>query len=403
MKFFFRARNASGEVKEGIVEALTVDAATQILQRNNLVPVQVEVQENKQDALKQFAHLWEGVNQKELVVFFRQLSTLVESRVPLVSSIAAIRDQTENSYLRILLKDMTDNIQDGMSFSDALAKHPETFTSLTVSMIRAGEVSGSLQKSIAFVADTIEKNYYLFSKIRGALFYPTFVIVVAGIIGFLVMAFVLPKLTEFIKGMHVAIPWYTNVLIVVGDVMSNYWWAMLIVIVGIVGTILYYFNTEDGKNEWDVLLLRIPIVGGVARGVYIARFSENLGALLGTGIPVVRALVIVSDVVGNNVYREIILRATDAVKGGGNMSEVLVKYPTEFPAILTQMIRIGEDTGSMAQILKSISAFYAQEVDNATRNLTTLIEPILIVVLGIGVAIMAVGILMPIYNIAGQM
>jgi type II secretory pathway component PulF len=252
------------------------------------------------------------------------------------------------------------------------------------------------------VAASIEKNYQLAAKIKGALYYPAFVLGVAFIIGFLVVTFILPKITVMIKDLKVPVPWYTAALIWIGDFMQVWWWAVLLAIAGMIGGVMYYVKTEAGRHEWQALLLKLPVIGDLSRSIYITRFSENLGSLLDGGIPVVRALVIVSEIVGNQVFEKIILKAADEVRSGGTMSTVFLRS-SEIPPIVSQMIRIGEETGSLSNVLLSTAKFYNQEVETATKSLTTLIEPILIVGLGIGVGILVVGVLMPIYDIAGQL
>lgn len=401
MKFVFKAKDAQGEIREGMVEAMNAKAAADILGRNSLVPISVKEEEKTLAIMKDVQRLWEGVSQKELVVFFQQLATLVEARVPVVSALRTIEDQTENKYFRIILKEMADDIEDGAPFSTAIEKHSETFSSLVINMLRAGEASGELQKSVEVVAESIEKNYQLAAKIKGALYYPVFVLGVAGVIGFLVVTFILPKITVMIKDLNVPIPWYTAFLIWLGDFMNAYWWAVLLVIIAAVSGLVYYVKSESGKREWQTILLKIPVIGGLARSIYITRFAENLSALLNGGIPVVRALLIVSDVLGNHIFQKIVLKAADEVRSGGTMSTVFLRS-REIPPIVSQMIRIGEETGSLSEVLKSTAKFYNQEVETTTRSLTTLIEPILIVFLGIGVGILVVGVLMPIYNIASQ-
>ena len=202
--------------------------------------------------------------------------------------------------------------------------------------------------------------------------------------------------------MKVAVPWYTTALVALGDFMNQYWWAVLLVLVAGIGAFIYYIRTEAGRHEWEAIVLKLPVIGELARNIYITRFADNLSALLNGGIPVVKALTIVSEVIGNQVFQKIIMRAAEEVKTGGVMSAVLLQS-REIPPIVSQMIRIGEETGSLTQVLKSAGSFYNQEVETMTKNLTTLIEPILIVFLGIGVGILTVGVLMPIYNIAGQL
>ncbi len=405
MKFNFKAKTETGDLKEGLVEAISREAAIDILQKNGLIPLQVATEEKGsiESYLRDIQKLWEGVSPKELMVIFRQLATLIEARVPVVTSLKTISEEMSNRYLRVVLNEIEDNIEDGMSFSESLEKHPKVFDTMTINIIRAGEISGNLQHSIEFVADSIEKNYHLTSKIKGALFYPAFVIFVAGIIGFLVITFILPKITVIIKDMAIAVPWYTTVLINLGDFMNQYWWAVLFVLGAIAIGIFYYFKSESGRHEWDIIVLHLPVFKTLAKNVFITRLSENLAALMAGGIPVVRALMITSDVIGSTVYAQIMLKAAEEVKTGGAMSVVFQKYPEEIPPIVAQMVRIGEETGTMAHVLEGIGKFYNQEVEVMTRNLTSLIEPILIVGLGIGVGILTIGILMPVYNIAGQL
>ncbi|KKQ52207.1 MAG: pilin biogenesis protein [Parcubacteria group bacterium GW2011_GWD2_38_11] len=402
MKFLFQAKNSGGEVINGRMEAINSDAAVAMLQEKGYIPLKIEKQEEVSAIMKDLQHIWEGVSMRELSVFFRQLATLIEAKVSIISSLQAVGDQTENAFFRIIINEMLSDIEDGLPFSEAMSKHPEVFENLAVSMVKAGELSGNLQRSILFLAENTEKNYELNSKIRGALFYPVFVLSAALIIGFIVFTVVLPKLTSIFKDMNVAIPWYTTALMRIGDFMSVYWWFVGLAIIATIGGIIYYVKTEDGKKEWDVIKMKIPIVGKLFQYVYISRFSENLSVLLDGGIPIVRALVIVGEVVNSTAYEAVILRAADEVKSGGAMSSVFARSE-HFPPIVSQMVKIGEDAGKISEVLRHMSVFYNQETDRITRNLSTMLEPILITFLGLGVGILVFAILMPIYNMAGQM
>jgi len=402
MKYIFKAKDQNGAIKEGTIEAVGEETAVQVLQKNNLIPISIEQAKRTSMFIKEIQRAWEGVSQKELAIFFRQLATLIEAKVPITQSLTAIEEQTRNKFLRVIIHEIADDIEEGMPFSESLSKHPLAFSPLISSIIRAGEVSGNLQRSVSFVADSIEKNYKLTSRIRSALLYPTFVILVAAVIGFLVVTIILPKLTGIIKEMAIEIPWYTRVIMFVGDFMASYWWAVLIVIFGLIGGLIYYIKTEAGKREWDQVQLKLPIVGGLFQSICLARFSDNLSLMIMAGIPIVRALIVVSEVVNNSVYQSVILRSADEVKAGGHISTVLAKSP-DIPPIVSQMIKIGEETGKVGEILKSVTSFYEQEVEKTSRNLTTMIEPVMIVVLGIGVAILVFAILLPIYDIAGKL
>jgi type IV pilus assembly protein PilC len=402
MKFYFQAKSSTGDLREGHIEAINKDAAAATLQAKGFVPISIEQEKKTPELLKDLQHLWEGISLREVSVFFRQMATLIEAKVAIVYSMRAVADQTENVYLRTIIWDMVDDVEDGMTLSEAMSKHPDVFEPLAISMIQAGELSGNLERSISFLADNAEKNYDLTSKIKGALFYPGFVLSAAVVIGFVVSVVVLPKLTAVFKDLGVEVPWYTKILMSVGDFMSQYWWGVLFLILGLVFGTMYYMRSEDGKREWDFIKMKIPIVGNVFKYVYLARFAENLAVLLSGGIPIVRALVIISGVVNSTAYESVILRAADEVKKGGTMSSVFARSPI-FPPIVSQMIKIGEDSGKISEVLKHIAVFYGKETDSITRNLSTMLEPILITFLGIGVAVLVFAILMPIYNLSSMM
>lgn len=401
MEFIFKAKDSFGKNREGEIEAINKESAIQLIQKNGLIPIFITEKEKIPTLVKEMERIWEGIKPKEMVVFFRQLSTLIDSKVPIVPSLQALQEQTGNRFLRTVIKEMEEDVKDGMSLSESMSKHPTVFDQLMVNMVSSGEMSGNLQKTISYIADNTEKNYQISSKIKSALFYPAFIVGAAFIIGFLVVTFILPKLGGIIKEMEVTVPWYTKLVMGLGDFMNNFWWAVLIVIFGAFGGLIYYIKSEEGKKEWDKIKLKLPIFGNFYRSVYITRFSDNFSILIDGGIPVVTALKEVSEVIGNTVFKEIILKAADEVKKGGNISDVFAKS-SEIPPIVTRMLKIGEETGKISEILRKTASFYEQEVDTMTRNISVMIEPILIGILGIGVAIMVFAVLVPIYDIANN-
>lgn len=402
MKFLFKGKIASGEVREGRIEAVSQDAAVAMIRDRGMLPLLVEAEKDISFAKMDLQRIWEGVSLRELSVFFRQLSTLVEAKVSIVFSLRAIGDQTDNSYLKSALEGMAADIENGASFSDAMAKYPDIFEELMVSMVKAGELSGNLQRSVQFLADNAEKNYELNSKIKGAMFYPAFVLTFAFIIGFVVVSFVIPKLTDVFNGMNVTLPWYTKVLMNIGNFMSHYWPLVLIVLLAFIGSIVYYARTEEGRREWDIIKMRIPLFGKLFQYIYIARFSDNLSVLLEGGIPIVRALIIISEVVNSSAYEAVILRAADEVRSGGEMSTVFGRSGY-FPPIVSQMIKIGEDSGKVSEVLKNIASFYTKETERITRNLSVMIEPLLIIFLGAIVAVIVFSVFVPIYSMTSSM
>ena len=402
MKFVFKAKNQVGELREGRIDAIDRGAAVALLQKKGFVPLTVAQEKKREWFLEDLQRAWEGMGQKDLMQFFRELATMIDSSVPVLPSLRAIEEQSENRFVQSVVKDIANDIEDGMPFSESLAKYPKVFSLLIVSMVRSGEVSGNLQKSISSVADNIEQNYELTSKIRGALIYPAFVITASFILGLIVVSFILPRLTDIIKELNVVVPWYTTAMIAIGDFMQFYWWAVVIVFVSAIGALIYYIRTDSGQDEWDQIKIRLPIIGKLFRQIYIVRFAENLSILLAGGIPIVRALQVVSDVVNNTVYRKLILQAAEEVRSGGDISTVFTRYPGHIPTMMTRIIRIGEETGTVSDVLGRMPRFYRREIDQTARNLSTLIEPILIVILGIFVGVLVFSVLLPIYYIAVQ-
>ncbi|HLM84166.1 MAG TPA: type II secretion system F family protein [Candidatus Bathyarchaeia archaeon] len=399
MKYQYKARNQAGVLQEGIVEASTVSNASNLLQRHNLVVVSLEAKKESL-SISSLSRLWEGVSGKEFVIFSRQMAVMVEAKVPLLAALKGIIEQTDNPFFAKILSLVMADVDEGKSLSDAMRRHPDVFSELYVNMVQSGEISGNLQQSLESLADNIEKNYLLSQKIKGVLYYPAFILTAFFIVGFLMITFVIPKLTEMLKEeTGVTLPVTTRILIWTGDFMQNYWWAVLIAIIAGVSGIVYYVRTDDGKKEFDVIKLKIPLVGRVFKFVYLARFSENLSTLVRSGIPIVSALQITARVVGNIVYERHINEAAEKVKTGGSMSEVL-SQKKEFPSIMTQMVKVGEDTGKLDTTLDTMAKFFSREADQIVSNLSSIIEPVLIVILGVGVGTLVFSIIMPIYNIA---
>jgi type IV pilus assembly protein PilC len=401
MEFIFKAKDLLGKNREGEIEAINKEIAIQAIQKKGLIPISLIEKEKTSAVLRDLKRIWEGIKPREMAIFFRQLAILIESKVPIVQALQALEEQSENQFLRTVISEMSEDIKDGMTLSESMAKHPLVFNDLMVSVISSGEISGSLQKSIGYIADNIEKNYSLSSKIKSALFYPAFVVSAAFIIGFVVISFVLPRLTGVIKDMAVEVPWYTKLLMEIGNFMQSYWWAVLIAIFGLIGGVVYYIKSDEGKRDWDQIKLKLPVFGNFFKAVYISRFADNFAVLIDGGIPMVNALGQVSSIIGNYTFEQIILKTVDEVKRGGSVSSVFEKTP-EIPPMVSKMLKVGEETGKISEVLKKTASFYEQDLDEMTRNMTALIEPILISVLGIGVGILVFAIIVPIYDIANK-
>lgn len=401
MKFTFKARTEDNKIKKGIIEASSEKDAVKILHSNNLIPLDIKNEGKNKSLSKRIEEATTHVPANDILVFFRELSTLVGAQVPIVPAMKTIYEQTENKAMRTITKTIGDDVEDGLSISESFAKFPKIFSPLVINMIKSGEVSGNLQGSIEYVTRIIEQNHKLKSQVFGALMYPAFVIFISLVLGFVVVTWILPKLTMVIRDMDIEIPWYTKFMIALGDFMQVYWWIVLVVIFAFVVSMVYYFRTADGKTDLDHIKLKLPVLGTLFKYVYITRFSENLSILIIGGIPIVQALNIIADVVDNDVYSRIINEAANDVRVGGEISSTFFKYEV-IPPMVARMIRVGEETGRISSILEDIARFYRSEVDQITKNISSLVEPILIVILGIGVGTLVISVLLPIYNIAGQ-
>jgi type II secretory pathway component PulF len=397
----YQAKNRQGETKQGTINAVNEEVALTTLQSHGLTVISLS-SKGKKSVINLEIEIFQGVSSREMVIFSRLLSTLLEVQVPLIESLTILAGQQHNKFFRQTLSLVVHDIQDGSLLSEAFAKHKKVFSPLYVAMVQSGEVSGSLQDALMFMANFLEEQYALNSRIKGALMYPAFVMVTFLAIGLGVVYYVLPGLIEILEGMDVTdLPVTTRMIIWLNGFVQEY---ILFIIMGILvfaGGGIYFLKTEYGKKFWDTWQLRLPVFGNLFKKIYIARFSINMYTLLRGGIPILTALKISSSVVGNNVYVNIINQAVKEVKEGSQMSSAFLKNK-EFPEIAAQIIRVGEKTGKIDNVLKTLSNFYRNEVDGVIKDMTTLIEPAMILVLGVGVGIFVVSILMPIYNIAGS-
>ena len=397
MKFLYKARNKDGQIKNGTVVAADQTRAEQLLAENNLLIISLE--EQQENLLLKFNPFGKSVRNKDLVLFSRQLSTLISARVPILQSLRILEDQITQAYLLSVLRDLINSIENGESLSLSLSKHPNVFSDVYVSLVRSGEVSGSLDRSFAYLADQLEKDYELKNKVKGALTYPLFVVGALVVVGVLMFKFVLPKLTEVLKEQGGELPTVSVWLIAFTNFFNTYWWLVFLVFGVLILAFRYYIGTKAGRLQWDGFKIHMPIVGDIFQKIYLARFSRNLSTLVMGGIPIIKAMQIISDVINNTIYREIVLQAVTKISSGKSVSDSLAGH-SEFPNIVIQMIRVGEQTAQLDEILSKMAGFYEREVDGKVATLTTLLEPIIMIVLGVGVGLLVAGILLPIYNLA---
>jgi type IV pilus assembly protein PilC len=340
---------------------------------------------------------------KDIVIFSRQIATLFEAQISALKAFNMLASNAENKVLGQKLSEISDELQSGVSISGALAKHPDVFSDFYVNMVKAGEEVGNLNITFSHLADYLDRQYALNSKAKNALIYPALVIATFFIVMGLMFVVVIPKLASIIQDSGQAIPLFTKIVIGVSSFLVHYGFLVIIFLVFLGMWLWWLASSEKGKIYIDKVRLSIPVLGDLFKKLYLSRISDNLDTMLTSGIPIVRSIDVTSKVVGSRIYKELLDEVAEGVKSGLTLSSALEKYPERIPGIMIQMVKVGEETGSVGAILKTLADFYKREVNNAVDTLVGLIEPIMIVVLGLGVGILLVSVLMPIYNISGGM
>jgi len=397
MLFNYEAIDQTGQSKQGAIEAVNKDLAIAALQRRGLIVASIKNAEEKKFLEKS---IFERVPTKDIVIMSRQIATLFEAQVSALKAFTLLATNVENALLARKLTQMVDDLQAGFSISGAMSKHADVFSGFYVNMVKAGEESGKLTQSFNYLADYLDRQYELTKKTKNALIYPIFVVFTFFVVMGLMFTLVIPKLSQIITESGQDIPVYTKVVIAMSDFFVKYGIFVLIFFV-IAGLYIWRLTrSESGKTYLDSLKLSFPAIGNLYRKLYLARIADNLDTTLSSGIPIVRCIEITGEVVGNKAYEKIMLEAKEAVKAGSTLSASLDRHEY-IPPLLVQMIKVGEETGSLATILKTLAKFYKREVDDAVDTLVGLIEPIMIVALGLGVGVLLASVLIPIYNVAG--
>lgn len=396
--FTYQARTPTGEVRSGIIETSSKEAALDLLQQKGLTVT--SLREEAPSFFSKGFSIGSGVRQKDVVILSRQLATLFEAQIPVVDALKTLIDETERPALRRAIVEILDDVAGGLSLSQALGKHSRIFSAFYIQLVRSGEESGKLQETFSYLADYVERSFYLTSKARNAMIYPAFIMVAFIGVFVVMLVVVIPRLVAIFEETHQAVPIYTRAVIGLSSFLRQWGLGLLIVVIG-GGISLWRFGaTPRGKWIFHKLQLHVPIIGGLYRKLFMARLTDNLRTLIIGGIPILRALSITGDVVGNVVYKKALDDAVEAVKAGNTISGAL-KRTSEVPALVHEMIRIGERSGRLDFILGNISRFYQKDVDSAFDNLVALIEPALIIFLGAGIGILVGSVLVPLYNLVG--
>jgi type IV pilus assembly protein PilC len=404
MKVTYTAKSYSGELKSG--EANVKDErelANQLRSEGFVLTSFNKAEEGNEKKLKiKFFDRFSGVPLKEKLMFTKNLSVMIASGLPISKALKNLSLQTKNKKFIQILSVVHEDVQAGNQFSDGLAKFPAVFNELFVNMVRVGETGGNLEEVLDILADQLEKEHDLIRKVRGALVYPSVILVAMIIIGFIMMVFVIPKLTSIFDDMDVELPMATKLLITVSGLMAQYWWVFLIGVGILLFCLKIFLTTSVGKKTFGLVVIKLPAIGGIIVKLNCARFSRIYSSLLKSGISVIKALEILSRTLNNFYYQRAMLRSVEGVQKGLSLSEIIYQEKKIFPVLVPQMLEVGEETGKTEKVLFELAQFYEAEVDQITKNLSSIVEPILMMIIGVAVGFFAVAIMLPMYSVMGN-
>lgn len=398
--FAYVGRNRQGAVKKGELTAKTRDEAVDQLRKQQVVVTSLEEKSGKGGKLN--LGIGSGLTDKDLVVFTRQFGTMINAGLPLIQCLDILSTQSENKVLRETVADVKNSVEAGSTFSDALKKHPKVFDDLYVNMIHAGEVGGLLDTILTRLAKHIEKAMKLKGQIKSAMVYPSAIVGVAIIVISVLMVWVIPifaKMFSEMSGGKIGLPGPTQLVIDISNFFQSYWYMMAGALFATMYAVKRYYGTTNGRVVIDRLLLKFPIVGDLIRKASVAKFTRTLGTLITSGVPLLEGLSICAKTSGNKVIEEALMNARVSISGGKTISEPLAKGNV-FPKMVTHMIAVGESTGALDAMLGKIADFYEDEVDQAVAALTSLLEPIMMVVLGTIIGFIVIAMYLPIFTMA---
>jgi type IV pilus assembly protein PilC len=399
MLFTYHALDKDNHTREGTIEALSMDIAVSTLQRRDLIVSSIEPVANK-SLLSMDIGYFKHVSNKEIVILSRQIATLFQAQVSALRVFRLLAAEVDNKYLATILTEVADDIQGGAPISKAMGRHPKAFTPFYTNMVRSGEESGKLSETFGYLADYLDRTYAVMSKASNAFIYPIFVIFVFFAVMILMLTLVIPNVTSILTSSGTPIPFYTQVVIGLSNLLIHYgfYLAFAVVVAGIVSWRM--LQTPQGTLFFDSIKLDIPLVGDLYLKLYLSRIADNFSTMLASGVAVVEMIDITATIVGSRTFEEILKETSEAVKAGSSISDALGKH-SDIPGIMIAMIRVGEETGELGTILQTLASFYRREVETSIDTLVDLIEPAMIVFLGLGVGTLLASVLVPIYSLAG--
>ncbi len=398
LTFQYTAKTSAGKLAKGIVEAETEGTAAKLIIAQGLTPLSIHAKGEGGNFLSRFTN---RISTKDRIIFTRQMSTLVNAGLPLTQSLRTVAEQSSNKALAVVINQVVASVEGGISLADSMAKHPKVFSDVYIALVAAGESSGTLDQALERIANQQEKDSEMLSKVRGALVYPVIVLLVIGGVVIFLLTTVVPQIELIYKDFNKELPFMTGILIMFAKLITNFWWLMIIVFVATIFFGGKWFKTRSGQVFADKLKLKIPLFGDLFRKLYMARFCRTGQTLMASGVPMLEMLRITAKAVDNIHVESAIARSAEKVKGGKGLS-VALKDEEVFLALVPQMLKIGEQSGSIDKMMDKAATYYEDELDNKIKTISTTIEPVLMVVLAVVVGGIVGAILVPVYSLASE-
>jgi type IV pilus assembly protein PilC len=399
--FTYSARDNNGKVIEGKLEARDAQAVAEILQDRGLIVVNIK--EKKSLDLEELSQInIGGVPMKDKVVFMRQLATMVNAGLPLTRGLQIMEQQITNPLFKKTILDVKVSVEAGKSLADSFRNTEEIFDDITINLIEAGESSGNLGEILNKLATELENKNKLQGKIKGALTYPIILLVIIAAVVVLMMLVLVPAMSDIYTEFGGELPAITKIMVSLSNFFINYWWVLLIAILGIVIGIKVWIDTPNGKRSSDKIVLKIPIIGGIISKMQIAQFTRILALLLSSGLSISRALELTAMSLSNTMFREVILEAKDEVEKGNSLALPIARSDY-YPLLVSSMIAVGEETGELDNVLEKVAQYYNEEVDQATENMSSILEPVFLVIMGLVIAFISLGVYTPMFQLSEVM
>lgn len=398
-KYNYKAKDATGKVITGEVEASSASYAAKLVRERNLTVI--SIREAGNDPISMLTNMRTKISGADVSTFTRQLSTMINAGLPITESLSILRSQTKPSFQPIITQVLAD-VEGGESLSKSIARHPSVFSATYIALVKAGETGGVLDKVLARLADDLEKSQEFQGKVKGALIYPAIIIIGMILVAFIMMIFVIPRLTSLYTEFNAELPLPTKILIGISNIVVAIWPVLIVLGIAAAFGLREYAKTPTGRHQIDALKFKVPVFGELQKEVYLAELSRTLALMVGSGVSILEGLSVTAGVISNTVISDALKDAAKQIEKGFPIAYSFAQHPDAFPYLFSQMVAVGEETGKMEEVLLKVSRIFEVESDQKVKTLTAAIEPIVMIVLGVGVGFLVISIILPIYNLTSQ-